>query len=100
MQRRPLYLHQVVNGNALWIRIQISQFGNQRGTVRPSFSHADDPAATYVNTCRTHFAQCIEAVALLACSNDATIKSGVRINVVVVIVEASFLKLLRLPFVQ
>ena len=74
--------------------------GDECSAICARLSHADDTTAADVNAGRSHFLQRVEPVALLSGGDDFAVKSGVGIEIVVVVIKPRVLELLGLAFLE
>ena len=84
--RRTGNRHQIINGHRVGHRIKVRQLRNQCGTIFAIFAHTDNTAGTHMNARLTHLVQSVETIFMGVCTNDLTVKFGIGIQIMVVVV--------------
>ena len=95
-ERRALDLHEVVDRNALGVRVERRERVQECDPVLCLLAHAEDPAAADVDARIADGRERVEAILVSACRDDLAVESFRGVEVVVVVVEARFPQALRL----
>src|SRR5438876_7530953 len=91
-----LELHRFIDRYRLGIRTEVGELCEEPWAFYARFPHADDPAATYLDSSAANADQRFETIAIFARGNDLAVELGRGVEVVVVVIEAGSFERFRL----